>query len=118
MAVLALYTFERRAIYALGASSARPAGIPKAHLLHFAAMRHARARGCTSYDFGGFTDVADGAPATATQKVNQFKSGFGGAPEELVGGHERLLRPTPYRLLRALHRARLALHARKEAKRS
>jgi lipid II:glycine glycyltransferase (peptidoglycan interpeptide bridge formation enzyme) len=115
LAIIALFTFERRAIYALGASSAQAPEIPKAHLLHFVAMRRARARGCTSYDFGGYTDVAEGAPETATQKINQFKSGFGGAPEELVGGHERVLRPTSYRLLRTLHHARLALDvARKE----
>jgi hypothetical protein len=115
LATIAIFTFERRAIYALGASSARAPEIPKAHLLHFTAMRRARARGCTSYDFGGYSDVAVAAPETAVQRINEFKSGFGGAPEELVGGHELVLRPATYHLLRTLHHARLALGAaRKE----
>jgi lipid II:glycine glycyltransferase (peptidoglycan interpeptide bridge formation enzyme) len=120
LAAIAVFTLGRRAIYALGASSAVAPELPKAHLLHYLSMLRARARGCTSYDFGGFSDVAAGTePRTATQKVNQFKSGFGGTPVELVAGHERVLLPTAYRIARALSHFRRRLRARvQETRRS
>lgn len=103
LGAISVFTMGRRAIYAFGASSLARPEIPKSHLLHFEAMRRARTRGCAVYDFGGFSQgVGEEGSRTATQKINFFKSGFGGRPVDFVAGHELVLKPLPWRILRSL----------------
>ena len=103
LGAISIFTLGRRAIYAYGASSLGRPEIPKSHLLHYEAMQRARARGCAVYDMGGFAmGVGDEASRTPTQKINYFKSGFGGREVDFVSGHERILRPVSYGLARRL----------------
>ncbi len=46
------------------------------------------------------------------QRVNYFKSGFGGREVDFVAAHEKILRPTSFRMLRAAHRAFSAMRRR------
>ncbi len=103
LGAISVFTLGRRAIYAYGASSLSRPEIPKSHLLHFEAMQRARARGCLVYDMGGFAmGVGDEESRTPTQKINYFKSGFGGHEVDFVSGHERIVRPVSYGLARRL----------------
>jgi peptidoglycan pentaglycine glycine transferase (the first glycine) len=105
LGAIAVFTAAERAIYAYGASRAGGPGIPKNHVLQFAAMRRAAERGCRRYDLGGYSaGTGDPAARTPTQKVNFFKRGFNGRVVEFVGGHQRLVRPASYQLVRALDR--------------
>lgn len=108
LGAIVIFTLGRRAIYGYGASSASHPGIPKTHLLHFMAMQHARRRGCNLYDMGGFgAGIGEGGPQerTPAQKINYFKSGFGGSETDFVTAHEKIIRPAAYRLVRAVHAA-------------
>jgi len=110
LGAISVFTLGRRAIYAFGASSLERPDIPKSHLLHFEAMRRARDRGCAVYDFGGFEEgVGEEGARTATQKINYFKSGFGGRPVDFVAGHEKILRPLSWRTLKTLDRIRRSM---------
>lgn len=118
LGAIVIFTLGRRAIYGYGASSSNHPGIPKTHLLHFMAMQHARRRGCDIYDMGGFgAGTGEGSPQerTAAQKINYFKSGFGGRQTDFVPAHEKILRPATYNLIRSLNRLRTRTGARKES---
>ena len=118
LGAIVIFTLGKRAIYGYGASSTNHPGIPKTHLLHFMAMQHARRRGCDLYDMGGFgAGVGDGGPQerTPAQKINYFKSGFGGRQTDFVPAHEKVIRPAAYRLIRALNKVAAGTGARAEA---
>ena len=107
LGAIVIFTLGRRAIYGYGASSSSHPGIPKTHLLHFMAMQHARRRGCDLYDMGGFgagTGGSDPAERTPAQKINYFKSGFGGRQTDFVAAHEKIFRPGAYNLIRSINR--------------
>ena len=107
LGAIAVFTLGRRAIYGYGASSRSQPGVPKTHLLHYEAMRRARERGCDVYDMGGFgagTGAGEAEERTPVEKINYFKTGFGGREVVLVPAHERILKPLPYRLLRSASR--------------
>jgi lipid II:glycine glycyltransferase (peptidoglycan interpeptide bridge formation enzyme) len=103
LGAISVFTLGDRAIYGYGASSLQNPEVPKSHLLHFLAMQRAGERGCVLYDMGGFAaGVGDSEERTPTQKINYFKSGFGGQEVEFVAGHERVLRPVAYQVVQAL----------------
>ncbi|HEY3176017.1 MAG TPA: GNAT family N-acetyltransferase [Candidatus Polarisedimenticolia bacterium] len=113
LGAIAIFTLGRRALYGYGASSAGHPGVPKTHLLHFMAMQHARRRGCSSYDMGGFgAGAGDATGRTAVQKVNYFKSGFGGREVDFVPAHERILRPGAFKLVQTANRVVSGLRSR------
>ena len=112
LGVVMIFTLGRKAIYGGGGSSLNHPGLPKTHLLHFMAMRRARARGCVVYDIGGVgAGFGDDRARTSLQKMNYFKRSFGGQEVDFVSAHEKILRPVSYRTLwylnRVLARARL-----------
>ena len=105
LGAVAVFTLGRRAIYGYGASSRSQPGVPKTHLLHYEAMLRARSRGCVVYDMGGFgAGAGDSNERTPVQKINYFKTGFGGREVVFVPAQERILKPIPYRLLRSANR--------------
>ncbi len=106
LAAISVFRLGRRALYACGASSLDDPTVPKAHRLHFEAMRRASALGCSAYDLGGYSHPQGAGPAggAAIDRINYFKSGFGGTTVDFVGGHERVLRPVRYRLARSIGR--------------
>jgi lipid II:glycine glycyltransferase (peptidoglycan interpeptide bridge formation enzyme) len=104
LGAVVVFTLGERAIYGYGTSVLEKPEVPKNHLLHFAAMQRARARGCTLYDWGGFAAPAGKEESnTHTQKINFFKSRFGGHPVDFVPAHERILHPHAYRILRGMN---------------
>lgn len=107
LGAVAVFTVGQRAVYAYGASSAEHPEIPKNHLLQHEAMLLARERGCTLYDMGGFAAGAgDPENRTPAQKINFFKSGFGGREVNFVPGHERVLNPALLGVVRQVERLR------------
>ena len=105
LGAIAIFTMGRRAIYGYGASSQQHPGVPKTHLLHYEAMLRARARGCALYDMGGFgAGAGDASGRTPVQKINFFKSSFGGREVRIMPAQERILKPIAYRLLRSARR--------------
>ena len=82
------------------------------HLLHWEAMRWAKARGCRTYDLWGIPDVDESAlPADIAKAERQgvlstslgglyrFKRGFGGRELRYVGAYDRIYNIPLYRLL-------------------
>ncbi len=114
---MVVFTLGGRALYGGGGSRVAGPSVPKTHLLHFAAMQRARDRGYTVYNLGaveggvGHAGVGDHSRWTLGQKMNYFKSSFGGREVDFVSAHEKILRPVSYRILwslnRVLARARL-----------
>ena len=90
-----------RMFYVNGFSSDDPAHrkLPQAHLLHWVAMQRAKACGLRYYDFGGYwLDRGQQDP------INQFKTGFGGEVETLIGEFRLVTKPMLYRGYRWLRR--------------
>lgn len=61
------------------------------HILQWKALLWAKSRGCTEYDFGGYTPGATSGPAW-------FKAGFGGRVVSFVPPHRMVFRRGYYRL--------------------
>jgi peptidoglycan pentaglycine glycine transferase (the first glycine) len=119
--------------YVWGASSNHERSRMPNHALQWAAMRWAKARGATRYDFWGIPDeigqVAVGLaqgngagtpvdeipidlevlPSHDLWGVYRFKQGFGGEVVRHVGSWEMPLRPIGYRLFQVGRQAQLAL---------
>ncbi|MCX7707394.1 MAG: peptidoglycan bridge formation glycyltransferase FemA/FemB family protein [Anaerolineae bacterium] len=76
VAGLILFRFGPTAWYFYGASTAHSRELMPNHALQWAAMRWAKAAGCTRYDWWGAPDVLD--EADPMWGVYRFKQGFGG----------------------------------------
>ena len=82
-AIIVVYWGER-ATYLYGGRNFEHPEVMAPYSLHWAAMQRARARGCTVYDFYGFTRD----PNHAYAKFSRFKSQFGGMPVTTIGAHD------------------------------
>lgn len=82
-AILVVYWGDRATYLYGGRTSAHPE-VMAPYSLHWAAMQRAKARGCTIYDFYGFTRN----PNHAYAKFSRFKSQFGGVPVTTIGAHD------------------------------
>ncbi|MDP8965104.1 MAG: peptidoglycan bridge formation glycyltransferase FemA/FemB family protein [Cyanobacteriota bacterium] len=82
-AILVVYWGER-ATYLYGGRSFEHPELMASYGLHWAAMQRAKARGCTLYDFYGFTRE----PNHAYTKFSQFKSQFGGVVVTTIGAYD------------------------------
>ncbi|MBD0264596.1 MAG: peptidoglycan bridge formation glycyltransferase FemA/FemB family protein [Tolypothrix sp. Co-bin9] len=82
-AILVVYWGER-ATYLYGGRSFEHPEVMASYGLHWAAMQRAKARGCTVYDFYGFTRE----PNHAYIKFSKFKSQFGGIPVTTIGAYD------------------------------
>ena len=76
VAGLILFRFGPTAWYFYGASTASHRDLMPNHALQWAAMRWAKAHGCTRYDWWGAPDVLD--ESDPMWGVYRFKQGFGG----------------------------------------
>jgi lipid II:glycine glycyltransferase (peptidoglycan interpeptide bridge formation enzyme) len=90
----------RQAIYLYGASSNEHRNLMPNYLLQWEAIRRARARGATSYDFWGIPETDDADEAMAG--VYRFKSGWGGRIVRFAGNYEYVFRPLAMRFVRRL----------------
>lgn len=94
VAGLILFLFGTRAWYFYGASRNTHRELMPNHLLQWEAMRQAKVRGCTEYDFWGAPDVLDeSAPMFGVYK---FKMGFGGEFVERVPAYDFVVNPVLY----------------------
>ncbi len=79
----------RTAFYHHGASSQKDTKIPAAYLLQWEAIREAKRRGCTTYNFWGI--APEGKPKHPWAGLSLFKKGFGGFSEQYVPAHDYAL---------------------------
>ncbi|MCG3210909.1 MAG: Lipid II:glycine glycyltransferase [Anaerolineae bacterium] len=108
VAGLVLFMFGRRGWYLYGASTGQQRQLMPNHLLQFAAMQRAKARGCTAYDMWGAPDVFD--ESDGMWGVYRFKQGFGGQTVLGLGAFDFAARPALYRLFtQTMPRARALL---------
>ncbi len=83
VAGLILFRFGHTAWYFYGASTAQSRDLMPNHALQWAAMRWAKAAGCTRYDWWGAPDVLN--ESDPMWGVYRFKQGFGGTFEPHIG---------------------------------
>jgi lipid II:glycine glycyltransferase (peptidoglycan interpeptide bridge formation enzyme) len=107
LAGLMVFALGPTAWYFHGASSNRHRNLMAPYAIQWAAMRWAKARGCTTYDLWGIPDEDEETlEAEFTQRqdglwgVYRFKRGFGGRLARTVGAWDRVYRPLRYRLYR------------------
>jgi lipid II:glycine glycyltransferase (peptidoglycan interpeptide bridge formation enzyme) len=96
VSALVLFTFGATAWYFYGMSrDAHREKMPN-HLLQWEAIRWAKARGCTTYDFWGAPDEL--VETDSMWGVWKFKEGFGGAFVRHLGAWDYAPSPILYRL--------------------
>jgi len=100
VAAMVVFALGTKAWYLYGASSNRHREKMPPYALQWAAIRWAKARGCTSYDLWGIPDFDEETlEAEFTERnddlwgVYRFKRGFGGQVVRCVGLWERALHP-------------------------
>jgi lipid II:glycine glycyltransferase (peptidoglycan interpeptide bridge formation enzyme) len=105
-ALAAIVTLYRgsRAIYLYGASSDAKRSLMPAYALQWAAIRAAKASGCSEYDFYGIPPTDD--PAHAMAGLYRFKTGFGGEVVHRAGSWDYPLRHLLYGGFRLAEAAR------------
>jgi len=117
LAAIAVFALGKLAWYMWGASSDEDRNLMPNHAVQWAAMRWARARGCTAYDLWGIPDEV-GANPDAYQEpeswgqgglwgVYRFKQGFGGRVVRYAGAWDMRLSRTSYALYRLALRVRV-----------
>ncbi len=92
-----------KAIYYYGASDYDHRAFMAPYVLQWAAMRHAKAIGCTTYDLLGIAPV-DAALDHPWQGVSMFKEKFGGSVVTYPPEQQIVFRPVTSRLLRLKRR--------------
>jgi len=111
VAGLILFRFGATAWYFYGASTAQARSLMPNHALQWAAMRWARAVGCTRYDWWGAPDVLD--ESDPMWGVYRFKMGFGGEFVPHIGAWDYPASQPLYRLYRVAMPRLLGLARRK-----
>lgn len=113
LAAIMVFAFSRRAWYFYGASSNKERQRMPTYAIQWAAIRWAKARGCTTYDLWGVPDAKENeleSQFTERQDglwpVYRFKRGFGGQLTRSIGAWDRVYVPWAYKLyLRYLSRS-------------
>lgn len=90
--------YKEKAIYLFGGSSDEHKNLMAPYLLQWHAIKEAKERGCTKYDFFGI--APPNKPNHPWRGVTDFKKKFGGEEEEILGSWDLVLKPTEYRLFR------------------
>ncbi len=86
IAGLFLFIFAGRGYYVYGMSREKHREKMPTYLLQWAAMRHAKARGCLTYDLWGAPDVFD--ESDPLWGVYRFKEGLGGEVVRTLGAYD------------------------------
>lgn len=118
LGAIAVFALGRMAWYMWGASSDEGRNVMPNHALQWAAIRWARARGCTVYDLWGIPDEVGANPAAYAEPeswgegglwgVYRFKQGFGGRVVRYTGAWDLPLSRPGYTLYRLALRVRRA----------
>lgn len=82
------------AIYLHGASSDNKRDLMPNHLIQCEAIKKAKTRGCTLYDFWGI--APDGVKNHDWAGITRFKAGFGGEKVQLLGAFDFTFKPIYY----------------------
>ncbi len=108
LAAIAVFALGRTAYYMWGASADDGRNVMPNHAVQWAAMRWARARGCTVYDLWGVPDEVGDDPDRYTDAetwgqgglwgVYRFKQGFGGRVVRFAGAWDLPLSRAGYKL--------------------
>lgn len=116
LAAIAVFALGRMAWYMWGASGEEGRNLMPNHALQWAAMRWARARGCTIYDLWGIPDEVGENPDAYAEPaswgegglwgVYRFKQGFGGRVVRYTGAWDLPLSRVGYALYRLALRVR------------
>ncbi|MCB0104127.1 MAG: peptidoglycan bridge formation glycyltransferase FemA/FemB family protein [Anaerolineales bacterium] len=86
VAAIFLFTFARRGYYVYGMSRNAHREKMPTYLLQWAAMKHAKAHGCLTYDLWGAPDVFD--ESDSMWGVYRFKEGLGGEVVRTLGAYD------------------------------
>jgi lipid II:glycine glycyltransferase (peptidoglycan interpeptide bridge formation enzyme) len=86
VAGLFLFMFAGRAYYVYGMSRDKHREKMPTYLLQWAAMKHAKAHGCLTYDLWGAPDVFD--ESDSMWGVYRFKEGLGGEVVRTLGAYD------------------------------
>jgi peptidoglycan pentaglycine glycine transferase (the first glycine) len=107
LAGLMAFALGDQAWYFYGASSDTQRHLMAPYAVQWAAMRWAKAKGCSTYDLWGVPDEDEvtledqfTTRSDALWGVYRFKRGFGGRLARSVGAWDRVYRPLRYRLYR------------------
>jgi peptidoglycan pentaglycine glycine transferase (the first glycine) len=84
LSTLLVVYWGNRATYLYGGRSFEHSNLMASYQLHWATMQRAKARGCTIYDFYGYSRD----PNHAYARFSQFKSQFGGIAVQTIGAHD------------------------------
>ena len=116
LAAIAVFALGTRAWYMWGASGESGRNLMPNHALQWAAMRWAKARGCTLYDLWGIPDEVGANPDAYTEPeswgegglwgVYRFKQGFGGQVVRYTGAWDMPLSRPGYALYKLALRVR------------
>ena len=102
-AIVTLFRGEE-GVYLYGASSDEKRNLMPAYALQWAAIRAAKAAGCSRYDLFGIPPTFD--PSHPMAGLYRFKTGFGGTIAHRAGSWDFPLRRIAYEGYRAAERAR------------
>ena len=97
----------KAANFLYGASANTKRNLMAPSLMHWTAMRHARDRGCTSYEMGAVSPSVN--PSHRLYGLYRFKTGFGGRIEYRCGSWDYPLNQDAYREFsngESLHKSR------------
>ena len=86
VAAIFLFTFAGRGYYVYGMSRSIHREKMPTYLLQWAAMKHAKAHGCLTYDLWGAPDVFD--ESDSMWGVYRFKEGLGGEVVRTLGAYD------------------------------
>ena len=86
VAAIFLFMFARRGYYVYGMSRDKHREKMPTYLLQWAAMKHAKAHGCLTYDLWGAPDVFD--ESDSMWGVYRFKEGMGGEVVRTLGAYD------------------------------
>lgn len=105
LAAIMVFALGARAAYLFGASSDEERQRMPTYAVQWAAMRWAKARGCSEYDLWGVPDYPEGELEEQFAErddglwgVYRFKRGFGGEVKRTVGTADRVYNGLVYRL--------------------
>jgi len=104
--------FGRWGVDIAAASSERHKQVKANYPLQWQAIRWARERGCTWYDFRGIPEILE--PGEETWNVYEYKRGFGGESRLHLATHDYIYRPALYWPMMAISAYR---HTRRRAMR-
>ena len=107
----AIFTFyESTASYLYGASSNEDRNVMAPYLIHWDAIKKAKAKGCRYYDLLAVMPLTDNQQLTTNNHkyagITRFKEQFGGRKIHLIGSYDLVYKPFWYKLFKMAEKRR------------